>query len=330
MKAPAFWRKPGSIAGAALSPLGRLYYVASLAHRAWARPWKAAVPVICVGNIVTGGAGKTPVSQSIGRILIGQGKKVHFLSRGYGGRLEGPVQVRPGVHGAMDVGDEPLLLAQIAPTWVSKDRKPGALAAIDAGAEVIVMDDGFQNPWIDKDLSLVVVDGGYGFGNGKILPAGPLREPVEAGLKRADAVLIIGTPKPGLLESVTSKGRKDLPILTAHVVPGAEKRTLENQQVFAFAGIARPGKFYETLEAIGCKIVGKREFPDHHPFTADEAKDMLEQASRHMAIPVTTEKDAVRLPRELHDKMHVLTISLAWDDPSALENLLAGVGRHGE
>ncbi len=329
MKAPWFWHQRGNPVGRLLSPLGWIYRMAAIGHRTWAHRWQADVPIICVGNVVTGGAGKTPVSQSIGRLLTQQGKAVHFLSRGYGGRLEGPVQVRPGIHSAMDVGDEPLLLAQIGPTWVSKDRRPGAEQATEAGADLIVMDDGFQNPWIAKDLSFVVVDGGYGFGNGKLLPAGPLREPISEGLSRANAVLVIGEPMDGLLEFIHRKAGAETPVLTAKVVPGPEKKTLEGQRVFAFAGIARPEKFYETLEGIGCEIVGKREFPDHHPFTAGEAEGLLNEASRLMAIPVTTEKDAMRLPTELHNKMHVLTITLEWDDPEVLERLLLSVKRHG-
>jgi len=329
VKAPDFWHKRGSFLSKALSPLSWLYRLGSFSHRTWAHRWEADVPIICIGNIVTGGAGKTPVSQSIGKLLSKQGKSPHFLSRGYGGRLEGPVQVRPGIHGAMDVGDEPLLLSQIAPTWVSKERRPGAVAATEAGADVIVMDDGFQNPWIAKNLSFVVVDGGYGFGNGKVLPAGPLRELIGAGLLRSNAVLVIGEPKEGLMELIRRKAGADKPVLTAKVVPGPEKKTLEGQRVYAFAGIARPGKFYETLESIGCEIVGKHEFPDHHPFTAEEANKMIEEASRLMAIPVTTEKDAVRLPTELHNRMHVLTITLEWDDLPALEKLLESAKRHG-
>mgnify|MGYP000638645222 CR=1 FL=1 len=193
MRAPDFWQPgKGGFAAMALAPLGRVYAAAGAARRAAARPWKAPVPVICIGNLVAGGAGKTPVALDFGKRLIDSGETVHFLSRGYGGTEKGPLRIDPAIHTCQAVGDEPLLLARLAPTWIAADRRLGCQAAVAAGAGIVIMDDGFQNPTTVKDLSVIVIDGGYGFGNGRVMPAGPLREPVAAGLKRAQAVVVIG------------------------------------------------------------------------------------------------------------------------------------------
>ena len=200
MRAPDFWRRGGGPLGAVLTPLGWGYGLATRLRLAMANPFKASVPVLCVGNLIAGGAGKTPVTLSLGRRLMDQGRKVHFLSRGYGGRRAGPLRVDPDHHGAREVGDEALLLARCAPAWVARDRPGGCRAAIAGGARAIIMDDGFQNPYLAKDVSLLVVDGAYGFGNGRVMPAGPLREPVEAGLARADALVLIGADGAGVVE----------------------------------------------------------------------------------------------------------------------------------
>jgi tetraacyldisaccharide 4'-kinase len=319
MRAPGFWRTDGTLP-ALLSPLSLGWIAGTWLRRATTTPYRAPVPVICVGNLVAGGAGKTPVAIALGQDLIGRGKAVHFLSRGYGGRETGPLRVDPATHAAADVGDEPLLLARIAPSWIAHDRAAGAAAAVAAGAAAIVMDDGFQNPGVAKDLSLVVVDGGYGFGNGRVMPAGPLREPRAAGLARADAVVLMEPDEAG----VASLLQRNLPVLRATLAP-IEAEPLRGKSVFAFAGIARPEKFFATLESLGCRIAGRRAFPDHHPFTEAEIASLVAEAERAGALPVTTEKDAVRLPPAMRGKVTTLPVALRWADAAAPETLLARV-----
>jgi len=319
MKAPGFWRADGALP-TLLSPLSLGMIAGAWLRRRMTTPYRAPVPVICVGNLVAGGAGKTPVAIALGRHLIDRGKAVHFLSRGYGGREAGPLRVDPSSHTAADVGDEPLLLARIAPCWIAHDRGAGATAAVAAGAEVIVMDDGFQNPGIAKDLSLVVVDGSYGFGNGRVMPAGPLREPRDAGLARAAAVVLMEPDEAG----VASLLPPGLPLLRATLAP-VNAEPLRGRSVVAFAGIARPEKFFATLEGFGCRVAARRTFPDHHPFTEAEIASVLSEADHAGALPITTEKDAVRLPPTLQAKVATLPVALRWADTAALESLLARV-----
>lgn len=324
MKTPGFWYRPQATPAARLlAPASALYDIASRLRRAMARPWAAPVPVICVGNLVAGGAGKTPVALAIGRRLIEAGIPLHYLSRGHGGSLAGPVRVDPTRHSAAEVGDEPLLLARAAPAWVSRDRPAGARAAIAAGAPLIVMDDGFQNPSLGKDLSVIVVDGAAGFGNGLVLPAGPLRETPGAGLKRANAMVVMGPDRAGIAALAARHG---LPILGARLVPSpADTARLRGRRVLAFAGIGRPGKFFATLQELGADIIGRIPFPDHHPYTPDEVMRIVETAQERDALPVTTEKDMVRLPPEARPMVHALRVDLAWDDPAALDALLEPV-----
>jgi tetraacyldisaccharide 4'-kinase len=224
-------------------------------------------------------------------------------------------------HGAAEVGDEPLLLARVAPTWVAADRAAGARAAIAAGARVLVMDDGLQNPTLAKDMSLLVIDGASGFGTGRVIPAGPLREPIAAAAARCAAAVLIGQDATGALALLP----QTLPVLRARLVPGPRAAALSGRPVFAFAGIALPGKFHATLMECGAVVVGSRDFPDHHPYTEAELRQVLEEAARLKAIAVTTPKDAVRLPYSLHDRVEVVDVRLAWDDPVRLDALLAGV-----
>ncbi len=258
---------------------------------------------------------------ALGEYLAARGKAVHFLSRGYRGRLAGPVQVDPAMHDAVAVGDEPLLLARVAPTWVARDRAAGALAAAAAGADVIVLDDGHQNPALRKDLSLIVVDGGYGFGNGRVIPAGPLREPVTAGLRRADAVLLI-TPDS---RRVAARLPEDLPLLHAALAP-TNVPPVAGQSVVAFAGIGRPEKFFATLEAMKCRIVERFAFADHHRFTETELARIFGRADETGAMIVTTEKDYVRLSPRIRQAVQPVPIALVWRDTGRLETLLRTAG----
>ncbi|MCK5275123.1 MAG: tetraacyldisaccharide 4'-kinase [Alphaproteobacteria bacterium] len=324
MRAPAFWSGPSALS-ALLMPLGAVYAAAGKLRRMAVSPQKPPVPVICVGNLVAGGAGKTPVAQAIARRMIAQGVEVHFLSRGYGGKLKGPVRVVPGIHNAADVGDEPLLLAETATCWVAADRVAGAQAAAAGGAQVIVMDDGHQNPSLAKSASIVVVDGETGFGNGRVIPAGPLREPVAEGLARADAVVVLGEDKAGVAGAVP----QGMPLLHGHLAPTEESHALDGESVLAFAGIGRPEKFFDTVRALGCKLVEQRGFPDHHPYSYGQAREIIDAAWAKGALPVTTAKDAVRLPPDLRAPVMVVEVEVVWREPALLDEILLKALRHG-
>jgi tetraacyldisaccharide 4'-kinase len=326
MRAPEFWRRHGGVWPALLAPLAHAYGAAGAARHALTEPMKAPVPVICVGNLVTGGAGKTPVALALGARLKTLGKEVHFLTRGYGGGERGPLRVDPARHGVSEIGDEALLLAARAPTWVARNRVSGAEAAAEDGAGIVVMDDGFQNPALAKDVSLLVIDGGFGFGNGRVIPAGPLREPVETGLGRASAVVLIGEDTSGVEERIAMArarlGRVP-PVLGARLAPGANAGEIAGRPVVAFAGIGRPEKFFATLEEIDCLLSGIHAFNDHHLYTSDEVMTICEQAHSLNALPVTTEKDYVRLPASARPMVKALGVELRWSDEAALDAVLA-------
>ncbi|HEY9079222.1 tetraacyldisaccharide 4'-kinase [Magnetovibrio sp.] len=322
MRAPDFWdRKTDGVMPSLLRPLGCLVAGVGSMRRKAAAPWRAPVPVICIGNLVVGGAGKTPVAIDIVTRLKNQGVNAHVVSRGYGGSELGPVQVDPINHDSRTVGDEPLLLARSAPTWVSRDRRKGIEAAVAAGAQIVVMDDGYQNPNVEKDLSLLVVDGGYGFGNARVMPAGPLREPVDAGLARADAVVLLGADEADVWGRIQRLGYKSLKVLRAKLEPIGDFSDLKNQKVFAFAGIGRPEKFFKTLEGIGCKLAGCRAFDDHHPYSEAEVLSILADAVDMQVL--TTAKDHVRLSAKQKDRVRVLDIGMRWKNADEIDLLLA-------
>ena len=318
MRAPAFWWRRSGWQAVLLEPLSVPWIVAGRLRHTAVDPSHAGVPVICVGNVVAGGAGKTPVALAVAAAL--SGRAVHFLTRGYGGRLAGPVRVDPAVHGYREIGDEPLLLARAAPTWVARRRAEGARAAVGEGADVLIMDDGFQNPGLHKDLSLLVVDGATGIGNGLVMPAGPLREPVMDALMRADAAVLIGRDVTG----IEGRLRERLPVLRARIVPepGAAVR-LAGRRVLAFAGIGRPQKVFDSLIELGADVVAMHAFDDHHPYGHDEVAALVDAAARLDAVPVTTAKDHVRLPPEARPLVEVLPVTVAWQEPAALDALLA-------
>lgn len=321
MRAPDFWSKGrGGVSSALLLPASWLYASARRLCGAMAgQPYSSPVPVICIGNVTAGGAGKTPVAQDLGRRLIARDVAVHFLSRGYGGTMTGPVRVDTNTHGSLDVGDEPLLLAAIAPTWVAKDRAQGARCAIDADAGIIIMDDGFQNPSVTKDLSLLVIDGGFGIGNGRQMPAGPLREPLATALERAYAVVIIGDDVTNVATDLANTNQSNRPILRANISP---VQSGDGSAVVAFAGIGRPQKFFDTLDGAGFKISEAAPYPDHHPYTSDDMAFLRDLAERHEARLITTEKDFARLAATDRAEVETLTITLQWEDEAALEGVL--------
>ncbi len=315
MRTPRFWQRPPGLRAALLSPLGALY-AAATARRMARAGMRADVPVICVGNLVAGGAGKTPAVIALVQMLAARGVAAHVVSRGHGGFEAGPLQVDPARHSAAHVGDEPLLHAAFAPCWVARDRAAGAVAAVDAGAQAIVLDDGFQNPDPAKDLSILVVDAATGFGNGRIIPAGPLREPLSKGLARADLLLLVGEGEVALPPGAP-------PQIRGHLRPLATGMTWKGLPVFAFAGIGRPEKFFQTLRDLGADIRGTEALADHQPLSPALLKRLGERAAKLSAQPVTTEKDAVRLPPALRGRVLTLPVRLEIEDSAALEAALA-------
>lgn len=318
MRSPEFWRHGvASRWPALLAPAAALYDVGRRARRRSVRPERGPVPVFCVGAATVGGAGKTPTAIAIARRLIALGRRPALVTRGYRGSELGPHRVDPGKDGVERVGDEALLLAAVAPTWVARDRLAGVGAAAAEGADCAVLDDGLQNPRIAKALALLVVDGETGFGNGRLLPAGPLREPVAEAIARADAVLVIGADATGVAALLP----RGLPRLEGRLEPlPAAAARLRGRRVAAFAGIGLPEKFRRSLEAAGAELVEFRTFPDHHRYSAEELAPLL---ARSDLLPVTTAKDFVRLPPGIAARVQVLEIELRIADWAPLDRLLA-------
>jgi tetraacyldisaccharide 4'-kinase len=323
MREPAFWRSRGLLP-TLLAPSAALYGAVA-GWRMSRQGERAAVPVICVGNFTVGGAGKTPAALAVAALLAAAGERPAFLTRGYGGSLPGPLRVDPERHGAAEVGDEPLLLARAAPTIMSRDRPAGARLAVEIGAGVVVMDDGLQNPSLLKDLSFAVVDAATGIGNGLPLPAGPLRAPLNAQWPRVDAVILVGDGEAGdaLAREAERRGR---PVLRARIAPDpAAVAGLGGRRVLAFAGIGRPPKFFETLEACGATVERRHAFPDHHPYTAAEVNGLVAEAAAEGLTPVTTEKDRVRVERldgAQAAAIVALPVRLVFRDEAAARTLL--------
>ena len=316
MRAPDFWAGPGDGGWPArlLSPLSLIWRGVTRRRLARGPGFDPGVPVLCIGNVTAGGTGKTPFAMMVARRLQAAGHKPHFLSRGHGGRVSVPTRVAG--QGAEIVGDEPMLLSAVAPAWVSPDRAAGARAIAAAGADVIVMDDGLQNPTLRKTLSILVLDGGAGLGNGRVIPAGPLREPWGDALARADAVVVVGAV------SVSLPSPGDRPLLHARLRP-ANDAAFRGRRVFAFAGIGRPAKFFASLAECGAEIAGTREFPDHHPYTATEIEQVKAAAANRGAVPVTTAKDLARLSPALAEGVAVLEVTLEVAEDAVLDQLLA-------
>lgn len=321
MHAPRFWAGPGeSMPSRLLAPLGAAWGAVT-ARRAGRPGWRAPVPVICCGSATLGGAGKTIVAVDLARRLAAVGQRVHVLTRGYGGIARGPRRVGTADDSGL-VGDEALLLAAVAPTWIGADRAASARLAIAEGADALLLDDGLQNPTLAKDFGLLVIDGGFGFGNGCVFPAGPLREPVSIAAGRCRAAILIGPDRHGAAAALPPS----LPVLRARLVPGADMEALAGRRVLAFAGIGRPEKFFTSLRAAGAQLAGAVPLPDHHRFRPGEAERLVDRADQVGATPVTTAKDAVRLPGALRPRVTVATIGLAWEDDAAIERLLQAIG----
>lgn len=326
-RTPKYWWRTYSPIAFALAPLGYLYGRA--ARRRMRRTGTGvSVPVVCVGNLVAGGAGKTPTALALAELGRQSGFRIGFLSRGYLGCERGPILVSKTAHSVAEVGDEAFLLAAAAPTVVSVDRLAGAKLLARLGVDLIIMDDGFQNPSLVKDLSLVVIDAGRGIGNGRVLPAGPLRAPLFDQIRRADAIIILGSG-PGD-QSVRAAARAGLPVIRARLEP-VRKRGFRRSPYLAFAGLANPAKFYETLRSAGAQVSETRDFPDHHAFTDAECEALVKRCRENNLVPITTDKDRVRLAgrtgpaAELATLCETFPVRVVFEEPKRVVSLIEGV-----
>jgi tetraacyldisaccharide 4'-kinase len=313
LRAPKFWNKKG-ILSKILLPFSWLYIYISNRRSCNISATKLPVPVICVGNLVMGGAGKTPMVIALVQMLQAMGYKPHIISRGYGAIVHGVKRVDPEKHNYLNVGDEPLLLAKLAPTWVSTNRLKAARAAVENNADVIVMDDGFQNNSIIKDINLIVVDAIQGFGNQYVFPAGPLREPFLNGLNKADATIVIGEGELSYLKSSKK-------IFHAQFVQ-KEPLKKHGDSVIAFAGLGYPKKFKQSLKKAGFKIVEFHAYPDHHPYTITEIEKLLKRSQSMKVTLITTSKDSVRLPLRYKNKVAVFKVNLDILEKEELQKFL--------
>lgn len=321
MREPGFWHGPASLNAHLLKPLGALYG-AIAERRLKRRGLNAGIPVLCVGNYHVGGAGKTPAVLALAKLLGELGETPVVLSRGYGGDLRGPVRVDPDRHAASDVGDEPLMLATHLPVVVSRRRADGVPLARSRGATVILMDDGFQNPSIVKDASLIVIDSERGIGNGQVFPAGPLRAPLRPQLARTDALIVVGDGSAAapVAAEIAAQGK---PVLRARLQPDQEAvAQLRGKRVLAFAGIGDPPRFFNTLRASGIEVVSLRAFADHHPYSQAEIESLITEAGRDGLTLVTTEKDLARL-RDKAQQIVPFAVTLEFDDAALLRKFVA-------
>jgi tetraacyldisaccharide 4'-kinase len=328
MREPAFWHRPSSPLSLLLMPLAALYGLVA-GQRMRRQGADAGVPVLCVGNYHVGGAGKTPTVLALVKLLREAGETPVVLSGGYGGRLRGPVMADPTRHVAADIGDEPLMLASSVAVAVARDRTAGVALARSQGASVILMDDGFQNPAIVKDASLIVIDSDRGLGNGRLLPAGPLRAPLHGQLDRTDALIVVGdgTAAQAVASAIAVRGK---PVLAAHLKPDpVSLARLSGKRVLAFAGIGDPDRFFRTLRAGGIDVTRTRAFDDHHPFSQAEIESLMAEAKREALTLVTTEKDLARLRNaaglpDWASDIVPFAVTLEFDDPARLRKFVTG------
>lgn len=320
MKAPAFWYKKKSLTASLLSPLGQIYRIAGLLRRARAYPYVSSVPVICVGNIVAGGAGKTPTCLALHKLLAKEtpSGKIAFVTRGYGGREKGPLRVDPTRHTAKDVGDEALLLAQTAPCWIGVDRA-ATIREAEKEATLIIMDDGLQNPHVQPTRTLLVIDGAVGLGNRKLIPAGPLRETLNDAFSRIDGIVMIGEDTHYIAPYLGK------PVFQARLIPSLSSSFVASPNVLAFAGIGRPSKFYASCRESGLSLVETQDFADHYAYTDKDLAQLAERAQSRKLQLITTTKDYVRLPQPFREKVGTLEIELVFKETDKVINFARSV-----
>ena len=321
LKAPKFWyQNKDTIYSRSLYPLSLLFRLGTQIRNLLSKTNKSPLPIICIGNIVIGGAGKTPVALKIGKILIKSGYKPHFISKGYAGILKKNTLVESW-HSPKSVGDEPLLLSEVAPTWIGLNRNISIKYANKKGSDCIIMDDGFQNPTIHKDFSIIVINSSQKFGNKRVIPSGPLRESIKRGMSRTNLVIVIGDKTPDLEKFIPSH----IPIIQAKFRINNENKIFKGQKITAFAGIAYPEKFFNSLQEQGAKIVRKITYPDHHIFDENDLLSLAEIANKTQSILVSTQKDFVRIPKAYRSLVNTLDGEIFFENEDILKEILLNV-----
>ncbi len=321
LKAPKFWyKKTDTYLSNTLYPLSLIFRIGTKLRNAISRKSTSDLPVICIGNIVVGGAGKTPVALKLGAMLKQKGYNPHFVSKGYGG-IENNNTLVKNWHSPQSVGDESLLLSEIAPTWIGKDRNKSFKLAKNYGADCIIMDDGFQNPTLQKDFSIIVINGEQGFGNKRVIPSGPLRESISRGISRANLIIIIGE----IDKDVKKKIPNILPVIHGNFKISKKNKIYKNQKVTAFAGIAYPEKFYNSLNEQGAILEKKISYPDHHIFDENDMLNLAETANLTKSILVTTKKDFVRIPKSYRSLVSTLDGEIEFEDENLLIEILGNL-----
>ena len=321
LKAPRFWyKKNDTYISNTLYPLSLLFRFGTKIRNIVSRKKVTDIPVICIGNIVVGGAGKTPVAIKLGTILKKNGYKPHFVSKGYGG-IETNNTLIKDWHSAQSVGDESLLLSEVAPTWIGKDRNKSFSLAKENGADCVIMDDGFQNPTLQKDFSIIVINGEQGFGNKRVIPSGPLRESISRGISRANLIIVIGE----ITDDVKRKIPKNIPLIHAKFNISKNNKIYKKQKVTAFAGIAYPDKFYNSLNEQGAILKKKVSYPDHHIFDENDMLNLAEIANMTKSILVTTKKDFVRIPKTYRSLVSTLDGEIVFEDEDLLLEILTNL-----
>ncbi|MFC7291093.1 tetraacyldisaccharide 4'-kinase [Hirschia litorea] len=329
MQEPAFWRErdrtsrdAAPLVRSLLTPFSMLYAWVGQRRIDRTEPEAVGIPVICIGNLTVGGAGKTPLTTYLrDNLLAEENIRVATLSRGYGGNLKDPVRVDVDQHTAAAVGDEPLMMATTGESWVGKNRLATAEAMEHAGVDLILLDDGYQNPTLAKSASILVIDSAAPFGNAFVFPKGPLREPIEQGIQRADIVVLLGDgPVP------TEIGGFAGPIMRARIVP---REAPAPGKYIAFAGIGRPEKFFDTLKSFpDVEVVEGISFPDHHVYSKGDLSYLRQLARARVATLITTEKDYVRLGEDQRGKIHTLNVTISFDSPEDEARLKSAILAH--
>jgi tetraacyldisaccharide 4'-kinase len=321
LKAPKFWYlKKDTILSRSLYPLSLLFRLGTKLRNIISRTHKFSFPIICIGNIVVGGAGKTPVAIKIGGLLKLAGYNPHFISKGYAGVIKRSTLIESW-HSPKSVGDEPLLLSTIAPTWIGEDRVNSIRLAKNMGADCIIMDDGFQNPTIHKDFSIIVINASQEFGNTRVMPAGPLRESIKSGLSRTNLIIVIGEITNNLQKNIPDH----IPVIQAKFKINNENKIFKGQKITAFAGIAYPEKFFTSLREQGAKIIKEVTYPDHHIYDENDLLNLAETANKTQSILVSTQKDFVRIPKPYRSLVNTLEGKIFFEKEDIIKEILTNI-----